>query len=105
MVHVFLTSHIKHMSVNVTEDLLEPTVKVIFLLGFLFLLFCFVFILILFFDYTICMLFINRIENTNNTYGTIPKSIRHIRRNRAIIDISNTHMDDRALVGLTHVWQ
>ena len=38
-------------------------------------------------------------ERTNNTYVTIPKAIRQIRRNRAVIDISNTHMDDRALVG------
>ena len=49
------------------------------------------------------MLFINGIEN--NTYVTIPIAIRQNRRNRAIIDISNTHMDDRALVGLAHVWQ
>ena len=34
--------------------------------GFCFLLFCFVFILILFFDYTICMLFIYGIENEQN---------------------------------------
>ena len=44
-------------------------------------------------------------ERTYNTYGTIPKAIRQNRRNSAIIDISNTHMDDRALVGLAHVWQ
>jgi hypothetical protein len=51
------------MSVNVTEDLLEPTVKVILFLGvFVFtFLFCFYFDFI--FDYTICMLFINGIEN------------------------------------------
>ena len=54
------------MSVNVAEDLLEPTVKVI-LLCFcgegLCLPFCFVLIVFWFFDYTICMLFINGIEN------------------------------------------